>query len=171
MRRSCHAGRFDITSDEAITIAGNANKVMASSMVGFWSLESGDRLCVFYVWQKSGFSRSEEIVYFIYFIDIVTYSGVLFTMELYCTPKSQPTTVKHNQQLFEQSYTSNLYGLGTLNSHSCSQKASKHTCCSRNFLIRTQSSNQKESVAKHTHTSALGDFQTRLTISVEFRRP
>jgi hypothetical protein len=46
--------------------------------------------------------------------NIVTYSGVLFTMELYYTPKSQPTTVKHNQQLFEHTYTSNLYGLGPL---------------------------------------------------------
>jgi hypothetical protein len=27
--------------------------------------------------------------------------GVLFTMELYCTPKMQYTTVKHSQQLFE----------------------------------------------------------------------
>jgi hypothetical protein len=34
-------------------------------------------------------------------LNIVTYSGVLFTMELYCTPKSQYTTVKHSQQLFE----------------------------------------------------------------------
>jgi hypothetical protein len=75
---------------------------------------------------------------------IVTYSGVLFTMELYCTPKSQYTTVKHSQQLFEHTYTSNPHGLGTLtpiefflqdllwqssntHSHSCSQKASKHT--------------------------------------------
>jgi hypothetical protein len=129
-------------------------------------------------------------------------------MELYCTPKSQHTTVKHSLQLFEHTYRSNLYGLGTLtpieffqqdllwqssntNSHSCSQKVSKHTsgqsiiglsvhlrtatapwrinpsltptidclhhpryklaCFSRNFPIRTQSSNQKESVAKHTH--------------------
>jgi hypothetical protein len=45
---------------------------------------------------------------------IVTYSGVLFTMELYCTPKSQHTTVKHSQQLFEHTYTSDLHGLGTL---------------------------------------------------------
>jgi hypothetical protein len=45
---------------------------------------------------------------------IVTYSGVLFTMELYCTPKNQHTTVEHNQQLFEHTYTSNRYGLGTL---------------------------------------------------------
>jgi hypothetical protein len=49
--------------------------------------------------------------------DIVTYSGVLFTMELYCTPKSEHTTVKHSQKLFEHTYTSNLYGLGTLNSN------------------------------------------------------
>jgi hypothetical protein len=70
---------------------------------------------------------------------IVTYSRVLFTMELYCTPKSQHTTVKHSQQLFEHTYRSNLYGLGTL----------------------TQSSNQKESVAKHTRASTRGDFQTR----------
>jgi hypothetical protein len=73
--------------------------------------------------------------------DIITYSGVLFTMELYCTPKSQHTTVKHSQQLFEHTYTSNLYGLRTL----------------------TQSSNQSESIAKHKRTSALSDFQTRLT--------
>jgi hypothetical protein len=31
----------------------------------------------------------------------VTYLGVLFTMELYCTPKSQHTTVKHSQKLFK----------------------------------------------------------------------
>jgi hypothetical protein len=92
----------------------------------------------------------------------VAYSGVLFTMELYCTPKfntqllitisstpntpgatslSDPrthlTTVKHSQQFFEHTYTSNLYVLRTL----------------------TQSSNQKESVAKHTRTSTRGDFQ------------
>jgi hypothetical protein len=77
-------------------------------------------------------------------LHIVTHSGVLFTMELYCTPKSQYTTVKHSQKLFEHTYTSDLYGTGTLtpieffqqdllwqpsNTHSlsCSQKASKHT--------------------------------------------
>jgi hypothetical protein len=38
--------------------------------------------------------------------NIVTYSGVLFTMELYCTPKSQYTTVKHSRQLLEHTYTS-----------------------------------------------------------------
>jgi hypothetical protein len=47
-------------------------------------------------------------------VDIVTYSGVLFTMELYCTPKGQYTTVKHSQQLFEHTYTSDPHGLGTL---------------------------------------------------------
>jgi hypothetical protein len=41
-------------------------------------------------------------------------SGVLFTMELYCTMKSKDTTVRHSQQLFEHTYTSNLYDLGTL---------------------------------------------------------
>jgi hypothetical protein len=46
--------------------------------------------------------------------NIVTLSGVLFTMELYCTPKSQYTTVIHSQKLFEHTYTSDLYGLGTL---------------------------------------------------------
>jgi hypothetical protein len=35
-------------------------------------------------------------------------------MELYCNSKTQHTTVKHSQQLFEHTYTSNLYGLGTL---------------------------------------------------------
>jgi hypothetical protein len=43
----------------------------------------------------------------------VTYSGVLFTMELYCSSKSQHTTVKHSQKLFRHMYTSNPYGLGT----------------------------------------------------------
>jgi hypothetical protein len=58
--------------------------------------------------------------------------------------KSQHTTVTHSQKLFEHTYTSNPYGLGTLapieffqqdllwqssntHSHSCSQKASKHS--------------------------------------------
>jgi hypothetical protein len=48
------------------------------------------------------------------YIYIVTYSGVLFTMEHFCTPKIQYTTVKHSQKLFERTCTSNLYGLGTL---------------------------------------------------------
>jgi hypothetical protein len=35
-------------------------------------------------------------------------------MELYCNSKTQHTTVKHSQQLSRHTYTSNLYGLGTL---------------------------------------------------------
>jgi hypothetical protein len=73
-------------------------------------------------------------------------SAVLFTMELYCTPKTQHTTINYSQPLFEHTYTTNLYGLGTLipiqvelyqqdllwqssntNLHSCSQKVSKYT--------------------------------------------
>jgi hypothetical protein len=59
-------------------------------------------------------------------------------------PTSQYTTVKHSQKLFEHTYTSNPHDLGTLTpieffqqdllwqssniqSHSCSQRASKHT--------------------------------------------
>jgi hypothetical protein len=70
--------------------------------------------------------------------------GVLFMRELYCTPKSQYTTVKHSQKLIEHTYTSDLYGPGALiptgyfqqdllwrssnaHPHSCSHKASKHT--------------------------------------------
>jgi hypothetical protein len=70
--------------------------------------------------------------------------GSLFTKELYCTPKSQYTTVKHSQKLFEHTYTSDLYGPRALipigffqqdllwqssntHSHSCSHNASKHT--------------------------------------------
>jgi hypothetical protein len=58
--------------------------------------------------------------------------------------KSQYTTVEHSRQLFEHTYTSDPHGLGTptpiqffqrdllwqssnTRSHSCSQKASKHT--------------------------------------------
>jgi hypothetical protein len=65
-------------------------------------------------------------------------------MELYCSPKSQYTTFKHSQKLFEHTFTSDPHGLGTLtpielfqqdllwqssntHSHSYSQKASKHT--------------------------------------------
>jgi hypothetical protein len=73
-----------------------------------------------------------------------TVLGFYFTMELYCTPKSQYTTVKHSRKLFEHTYTSDPHGLRTLTpieffqrdllwqssntpSHSCSQKAFKHT--------------------------------------------
>jgi hypothetical protein len=47
-------------------------------------------------------------------INTVTYSRVLFTMDLYYNPKIQHTTVNYNQHLSEHTYTSNLYGLGTL---------------------------------------------------------
>jgi hypothetical protein len=83
-------------------------------------------------------------------------------MELYCTPKSQYTTVKHSRQLFEHTYTSDQYGLGTLspieffqqdlfwqssNTHnSCSQKASKHTRSIRRRAIGP--------LAHHNGTSA-----------------
>jgi hypothetical protein len=60
--------------------------------------------------------------------------------------KSQYTTVKHSRKLFEHTYRSDPHGLGTLtpieffqhdllwntHSHSCSQKASKHT---RSILV------------------------------------
>jgi hypothetical protein len=75
-------------------------------------------------------------------LHIVTYSGSIHEGTLLHS-KSQYTTVKHSRQLFEHTYTPNLYGLGTLtpieffhrdllwqssntHSHSCSQKASKH---------------------------------------------
>jgi hypothetical protein len=84
-------------------------------------------------------------------------------MELYCTPKSQYTTVKNSQQLFEHTYTSNPHGLGTLipieffqqdllwqssntHSHSCGQKASKHTRSIRRRAIG--------SLVHHNGTSA-----------------
>jgi hypothetical protein len=65
-------------------------------------------------------------------------------MELYCTPKSQYTTVKRSRKLLEHTYTSDPHGIGTLtpieffqqdllwqssnaHCHSCSHKAFKHT--------------------------------------------
>jgi hypothetical protein len=74
---------------------------------------------------------------------IVTYLG-FYSRWNFIALQSQCTTVKHSQKLFEHTYTSNLTGLGTLtpieffqqellwlssntHSHSCSQKASKHT--------------------------------------------
>jgi hypothetical protein len=73
--------------------------------------------------------------------DIVTYSGCSIHDGTLLHSKSQYTTVKHSQQLFEHTYTSNLYGPGTLtpieffqqdllwqssntHSHSCSIKLS-----------------------------------------------
>jgi hypothetical protein len=76
-------------------------------------------------------------------LSIVTYSGFSIHDGTLLHSKSQYTTVKHSQQLFEHTYTSDLYGTGTLipieffqqdvlwqssntHSHSCSHKASKH---------------------------------------------
>jgi hypothetical protein len=70
--------------------------------------------------------------------------GVLFHDGTLLHSKSQYTTVKHNRQLSEHTYTSDPHGLGTptpieffqqdllwqssnTHSHSCSQKAFKHT--------------------------------------------
>jgi hypothetical protein len=75
---------------------------------------------------------------------IVTYSGCSIHDGTLLHSKSQYTTVKHSRQLFEHTYTSDLYGLGTptpieffqqgllwqssnTHFHSCSQKTSKHT--------------------------------------------
>jgi hypothetical protein len=86
-----------------------------------------------------GILQSENIV-----LNIVTYSGCTIHDGTLLHPKSQYTTVKHSQKLFEHTYTSDPHGLGTLtliefskqdllwqssntHSHSCSQKASKHT--------------------------------------------
>jgi hypothetical protein len=77
--------------------------------------------------------------------------------------KSQYTTVKHSRKLLEHTYTSDLTGTGTLtpieffqqdllwlssntHSHSCSQKASKHT--------RSISRRAIGSLAHHNGTSA-----------------
>jgi hypothetical protein len=127
-------------------------------------------------------------------IYIVTYSGFLFTMELYCTPKvnilqlhtasnswntrTRPTcTVSEHSLQFLQSEsfqtqvgTIHRRAIGTLAHHNGTSAYSpsltchlpaptieclhrppyKLTCSSYNFPIRTQSSNQKESVAKYT---------------------
>jgi hypothetical protein len=76
--------------------------------------------------------------------NIITYSGCSIHDGTLLHSKSHYTTVKHGQQLLEHTYTSDLYGPATLtpieffqqdllwqssntHSHSCSQKASKHT--------------------------------------------
>jgi hypothetical protein len=86
--------------------------------------------------------------------------------------KSQYTTVKHSRKLFEHTYMSDLYGLGTptpieffrqdllwrtsnTHSHSCSQKASKPT----SVLKRPQNTSSLERFSNHTEP-----------ISVEVRR-
>jgi hypothetical protein len=77
-------------------------------------------------------------------IGIVTYSGFSIHDGTLLHSKSRYTTVKHSQKLLEHTYTSDPHGLGTLTtieffqqgllwqssntrSHSCNQKASKHT--------------------------------------------
>jgi hypothetical protein len=77
-------------------------------------------------------------------IHSVTYSGFSIHDGTLLHSKSQYTTVKHSRKLFEHTYTSDPHGTGTLtpigffqqdllwqfsntHSHSCSQKASKHT--------------------------------------------
>jgi hypothetical protein len=77
-------------------------------------------------------------------IHIVTYSGCSIHDGTLMHSKSQYTTVKHSRQLSKRTYTSDPHGLGTLapieffqqdllwqssntRSHSCSQKAFKHT--------------------------------------------
>jgi hypothetical protein len=77
-------------------------------------------------------------------INNVTYLGFSIHDGTLLHSKSQYTTVKHSWKLFENTYTSDLYGPGVLipigffqqdlswqssntRSHSCSQKASKHT--------------------------------------------
>jgi hypothetical protein len=54
-------------------------------------------------------------IYTLYiYVYIVTYSGFYSRRNLYCTPKSQYTTVKYSRKLFEHTYTSDPHGLGTL---------------------------------------------------------
>jgi hypothetical protein len=76
-------------------------------------------------------------------INIVTYSGSIFMLELYWTPKVNTLQLKRSRKLLEHTYTSDPHGTGTLtpieffqqdlllqssntHSHSCSHKASKH---------------------------------------------
>jgi hypothetical protein len=127
--------------------------------------------------------------------------------------KTQHTTVKHSQKLFEHTYTSDLYGPGALipieffqqdllwqssntHSHSCSQKACKHTrsirrraigplalhngtsaytsltrhlptCSSHNFRYELSLPTSKESAAKYTRPHPT-DIQTRLFYPQKF---
>jgi hypothetical protein len=99
--------------------------------------------------------------------DTVMNSQVLFHNGTLLHSKSQYTTVKHNRKLFEHTYASDLYGLGTptpieffqhnllwqssnTHSHSCSQKASKHTSVQSIVGL---------SVHLHTTTALGGIFQ------------
>jgi hypothetical protein len=94
---------------------------------------------------------------------IVTYSGFSIHDGTLLHSKSQYTTIKHSQQLFKHTYTSDPHGLGTLtpieffqqdllwrssntHSHSCNQKASKHTRSIRRRAVGA--------LAHHNGTSA-----------------
>jgi hypothetical protein len=96
---------------------------------------------------KSLHKSLENVAKFKYFLMMLTYCNVLgfySQWNFIALQKGQHTTVKHSRQLFEHTYMSNLSGLRTLtpieffqqdplrqssntNSHSCSQKVSKHT--------------------------------------------
>jgi hypothetical protein len=110
-----------------------------SSCSGRQKLVGRPRLMMYYHGglKKGHFPGSSTITY------CNVLGGSLFTMDLLHS-KSQYTTVKHSQQLFEHTYTSDPHGLGTLTPieffqqgllwqssntrfHSYSQKASKHT--------------------------------------------
>jgi hypothetical protein len=47
----------------------------------------------------------------VYMYNTVMYSGVLFIMELYCTPKSQFSTVKHSQKASKHTSGQSIVGL------------------------------------------------------------
>jgi hypothetical protein len=95
----------------------------------------------------------------------VTYSGVLFTMELYCNSKSQHTTVKHSQQLFKHMYTSNLYGLGTLTPIEFVQQDHFRSSSKTNWLSKPiQSHIQQNSLLWKSITACL-----RCCVTVELR--
>jgi hypothetical protein len=95
---------------------------------------------------RAGMAGREELHSTLYpkSIYTVTYSGFSIHDGTLLHSKSQYTTVKHSRQISEHTYTSNPPGLGTptpieffqqdllwqssiTRSHSCSQKASKHT--------------------------------------------
>jgi hypothetical protein len=116
-------------------------------------------------------------------------------MELYCTPNSEYTTVKHSRKLFEHAYTSDPHGLGTstpieffqqdllwessnTHSNSCSQKASKHKSGQSIVglsALCTPQSHLGTSLTCHLPAPTIGylhsnDSQTRLSKSIEVRR-
>jgi hypothetical protein len=105
----------------------------------------------------------DEGNYEIYLSKYCNVLGVLYSRWNFIALQNQYTTVKHSRKLFEHTYTSDLYGLGTptpieffrqdllwrssnTHSHSCSQKASKHTRSIRRRAIGP--------LAHHNGTSA-----------------